>query len=69
MSEEIIDRIEELNNYVENLRTIVKAVNKDIEEGTLIPNKHQQALIDHTASQGRKALADIEKLEKLKNSL
>jgi hypothetical protein len=69
MSEEIKDRIEELKKYVDNLRTIITGVNKDIENGTLVPDELQKTLIVHTASQGRKALADIEKLEKLKNSL
>lgn len=69
MSEPLKDRIEELKKYVDNLRTIIKAVNRDIEDGTLVPNAQQQALIDHTASQGRKALADIEKLEELMNNM
>ena len=58
-------RIEELEKYVTNLRIIIEATNKDILEAGFVPNEQQKTLIKHFANQGKKALADIETLEKL----
>ena len=52
-----------------NLRTIITAINNDIIDGTLVPSKQQQAQIEHYASQGRKALTDIDQLENILKNL
>lgn len=69
MSEEIVSRIKELEEYVSDLRTIITAINTDIINGTLVPSNQQQTQIDHYASQGRKALEDINQLETILKNL
>jgi uncharacterized coiled-coil protein SlyX len=60
----INERINELETYVTNLRTVISVINKEILENKLVPDELQKAQISHFASQGRKALEDIDTLEK-----
>ena len=42
----INERITELETYVTNLRTVITAINKEILENRLVPDKHQKMQIE-----------------------
>jgi len=65
----INERINELETYVTNLREIIVTINNEIIENKLVPDELQKLQIEHFASQGKKALQDIEILKNHLNQL
>ncbi|WP_452223509.1 hypothetical protein [Lacinutrix chionoecetis] len=69
MKKTINERINELETYVLGLRTMIKVTNNEILVKGFVPNKLQELQLEHLASQGRKALKDINILRKQINQL
>lgn len=68
MKKQIDNRIKELKEYVDKMRKLIIPINDDIENGILKPSALQKKYIDHIAEQGRSALAEIKRLERLKKN-
>ncbi len=61
--EELENRLTQLNEYIENIRTVIQQINKEITSGELNPTEQQRTLIDNIAQRGRDSLGEISILE------
>lgn len=69
MKKHVEERIDQLVKKVTDYREMITSINDDIENGKLVPSDSQKVSISYIATQGREALAEIERLENLLNIL
>lgn len=69
MEANINNRLEQLRERVTQHREMIVAINDEIEHNGFKPDASQQLTIDYICQEGRRAIAEIDRLERLKQNI